>query len=121
MELYESILAALKERYKKEKNYKKIAKQSGITYSYLYGLIHGTNDPKKLSLEKFFQLFPLATIDLYGDSVSIRADHNKGAVVGVNHGNVATDFLSSVMDKILAADELTDEEKVKVLRVLKKG
>lgn len=49
---------------------------------------------------------------------------NSGTVHGVmlNSGTIINnECLSAVMDKILASDELTDEEKVKVLRVLKKG
>lgn len=61
------------------------------------------------------------TLDRYiiSDEVNV-----SGTVHGVvlNSGTVINNHcLSAVMDKILASDELTAEEKVKVLQVLKKG
>lgn len=40
-------------------------------------------------------------------------------VIGINHGTVGADCLSHMIDRIIATDELTAEEKVKVIKVLK--
>ena len=69
----------------------------------------------------FFKIFPHAKIDLRGDVSIINAPENKGVVINKGHINaIAPSCLDSVMDKILSSEELSAEEKIKVLKVLKK-
>ena len=46
--------------------YQEMACRKKISYSYLRGLMTGTNPPEKLSLDVLFKLFPKATINLHG-------------------------------------------------------
>ena len=46
--------------------------------------------------------------------------HHNGTVNVVNGDQVSDGCLSAIIDKIIASDELTAEEKVKVIKVLKK-
>ena len=121
MSISQKVYDTLKSEYESGMTQEEVAARHHVRHSQVQPILSGKRSTGGLLLSTLDRMFPNATIDLYGDNVSIRADHNKGSVVGVNHGSIAADFLSSVMDKILAADELTDEEKVKVLRVLKKG
>ena len=94
-----------------------LAAKYKVTQSHISRIISGKCS---VSFETLERMFPNATINFHGDSVSIHADFNSGNVVGVNRGKVFADCLSAVMDKILECDELSAEEKVKVMKVLKK-
>ena len=115
------VLAALRKKYANGDTQSEIAKNLGIGQSYFCQLISGKRPIDGLSLKKFNQLFPDCVVHLYGDKVKINAPANSGNVVGINNGSVAgNDCMDWVMDRILAADELSSDEKIKVLKVLKK-
>ena len=116
----DDIIAVLKAEYDSGSTYEEIAKQHGISYSYIHDLMSGKRAAEGLTLKKINKLFPDAVLKLNGDSVSISADHNSGNVVGVNNGEISSHCMSAVLDKILESEELSDTEKVKVMRVLKK-
>lgn len=114
------ILAALRERWESGETQQNIAKKAHISQAYLCDLISGKSDIEGLTVKKLNALFPEASLNLRGDSVSIHADHNSGNVVGVNRGRISSDCMTAVIDKILESEELSDAEKVKVMKVLKK-
>lgn len=120
MDIYKEIFDFLKNEYSKGATYNDLAKKYGISYTHIHNLLSGRRSVSGISLEFFFKIFPKAQINLAGDVVSIHADHNSGHVVGVNRCGISSDCLSAVMDKILESGELSDAEKIKVMKVLKK-
>ena len=118
---FEEVLEDLRSQYATGKTQEEIAKRTGVGRSYFCQLISGKSPIEGLSLKKFNQLFPDCVVYLHGDKVKINAPSNSGNVVGINNGSVANNgCMDWVMDRILAADELSADEKIKVLKVLKK-
>ena len=113
------ILAELRHIYDDGATQQEISDRTGVSRSYIRDLLSGKRPVDGLTLKKINQLFPRSVLLLSGDTVSINADRNSGNVVGVNHGTVSQDAFNAVQNKILEADALTDEEKVKVLKVLR--
>ena len=113
------ITEALLEEYRKGKTYQEIAQGGGLSYSYLHEIINGKRSADCITIKKLNSLFPDCVLQLFGDKTKISVRENSGNVVGVNHGTVGG-CLDWAMDKILAADELSADEKIKVLKVLKK-
>ncbi len=72
-----------------------------------------------LTLRKVNQLFPHATLNLRGGAVVADNSGVNNGVLGVNNStiNVGAEF---VIDKIINSDDLTADEKIKVLKVIKK-
>ena len=119
--LADQILKYIKEEYAKGRTtQQKIADGLHVDHQTINRLLSGKRKPDGLTVGTFDKMFPHAKIDLSGTNAVFSAPQNSGAVVGVNNGNVSADCLSSIMDKILSTDDLTAEEKVKVLKVLKK-
>lgn len=114
------IIEHLTQRWQNGETQASIAKLAGISQAYLCDLISGKSDVEGLTVKTINKLFPDASLHLDGDSISIRADYNGGNVVGVNRGKVTMECFSSIIDKILETEDLTAEEKVKVMKVLKK-
>lgn len=110
----------LQELYKAGKTYEEISSLTGISKSALGRVISGSRPPKNLTVDALLKAFPNAEINLYGDKVSIDAPRNSGNVVGVNNGSVIGGSMELAVDKILASEDLSDSEKIKVLKVLKK-
>jgi len=98
----------------------RLADASGLSQSYIAGLISGKCPVDGLTLKKINQLFPDATINLHGDNVSIHAPGNHGNVAGVNHGAIGGDWSHVALQKLLDSEELSDTEKIKVMKVLNK-
>lgn len=117
---YEYIASTLKAEYEAGMTYNEIAQKHGISYTYIHNLLSGKRPIAGLTLAKLNALFPDASLSLHGDTVSIRADHNSGNVVGINRGKIFADYMNVVMDKILESKELSDAEKIKVMKVLKR-
>ena len=114
------ILLELRKLYENGATQQEISDQTGVSRSYVRDLLSGKRPVDGLTLKKINQLFPQAILLLSGDTVSIRANRNSGNVVGVNHGTISQDCMSAIQSKILETKELTDAEKVKFLKVLKK-
>ena len=112
------VLEALRERWKSGETQVSIAKSAGISHAHVCELFSGKADVDGLTIKTLNKLFPEATLDLRGDTVSIHADYNSGNVVGVNRGKISSDCAAAVMNKILNSEILSDVEKVKVLKVL---
>ena len=119
--LADQILKYIKEEYAKGRTtQQEIADTLHVDQQTINRLLSGKRKPDGLTVGTFDKMFPHAKIDLSGTNAVISAPQNSGAVVGVNNGSVLADCQSSVMDKILSCDELTAEEKVKMLKVIKK-
>ena len=117
----EEVIKDLREQYANGETQGEISKRTGIGQSYFCQLISGKRSIDGLSLKKFNQLFPDSVVQLHGDKVKIDAPGNSGNVVGINHGSVeCQDCREWAMDKILSSNELSADEKIKVLKVLKK-
>jgi DNA-binding Xre family transcriptional regulator len=101
-----------------------LARKSGVNRPTLNMLSNGKT--KSITRANWEKLLPfLAPYLKVGDNaVFQRVDahaHHNGTVNVVNGSNQISDScLSAIIDKILAADELTAEEKIKVIKVLKK-
>lgn len=65
-ELSEKIVEALRARNVSGETYSQMEKISGVSGSYIHSLANHQCAPLKLSLEKFFKLFPSAQISLSG-------------------------------------------------------
>ena len=120
MDIYQEILDLLQAEYMNGATYQEMASRKKISYSYLRGLMTGTNPPEKLSLDCLFKLFPKATINLHGGAAAVNASGTNGNVVGVNNGMIGGDWIHVALQKILETKELTSDEKVKVMKVLEK-
>lgn len=117
---FEDIISALKGEYDSGMTYEQIARKHGVSYTYIHNLFSGKRAVEGLTLKKINKLFPKAVLHLSGDNVSVHADHNSGNVVGVNNGTIDAGCMAAVLEKILESDELSDTEKIKVMKVLKK-
>lgn len=79
-----------------------------------------------MALKTFFKMFPRATINLHGSGdVGGNTVSGNGNAFGhsnyvVNNGPITQSCIDSVMDKILNTSDLTAEEKVKFLSILRK-
>ena len=100
--------------------YQEMAKRFGVSYQYLRELMQAKKPVERMSLEFLFKLFPKATINLHGDAVAVHASGTNGNVVGVNRGAVDGDWVQSAMQKILETEDLSDSEKIKVLKALQR-
>lgn len=67
-ELSEKIVEALRARNVSGETYSQMEKMSGVSGSYIHSLANHQCAPLKLSLEKFFALFPSAQISLNGSA-----------------------------------------------------
>ena len=111
------ILESLKIRWHSGETQASIAKSAGISQPDLCDLISGKADAEGLTIKTINKLFPHASLQLGGD---VHINNNSGNVVGINNGKITSGCLSAVIEKILDSDELSDTEKVKVMKVLKK-
>ena len=110
----------LKELYEKGKTYDDIAELTGLSRAFVACTINGSRPPKNLTVDALAKAFPNMIISLSGDKSKISVQENSGNVVGVNNGGVIGGSMEPAIDKILASEELSDSEKIKVLKVLKK-
>ena len=118
MDIYKQITELLKSEYDAGATYQELADKYGVSYTHMHNLLNGKRAVSGISLDFLFKLFPKATINLTGDTVSIHADYNSGNVNGVSHVN--SNCIASIFDKVLESEDLSAEEKVKFLQVLKK-
>ena len=116
----DKILRYLRSRWEAGETQQQIANSTGISRSYLCEILSGKAGVDRITVGTINKLFPKATLQLEGDAAVISAPRNSGNVIGINNGTMESDCLSGVMNKILATEDLTAEEKVKVLKVLQK-
>lgn len=115
MDIYKKIIEALKQEYADGATYQELASKYGISYQYLRELIVGKKPAERMSLEIFFKLFPNASVMISGEIVApVVNNGNNGSITGV------VCDISEARKKILASDDLTSDEKIKVLKVLEK-
>ena len=129
MDIYQEIIDTLKREYAAGATYQEMAAKHNVSYQYIRELLVGDKPVGRMSLEFFFRLFPRATINLHGDTVTMK-NNTGAAVTGVNRGTInvgdpitpdVIEWRSGVVEEILLDDDLTDEEKVKFLKILKPG
>lgn len=113
MNIYEEIRQALIREWRNGATQQEIADRAGLTNQHINNLLSGKRKVESMKLETLFKLFPRAIIKL--ERPLIAGDH----AVQVQ-GNVSIAEDSAIIDKILNDDTLSAEEKVKVLKVLKK-
>lgn len=114
------ILKALRDRsFVDGLTQQEISSKSGVSRSYICDLLNGKRDIGGITLRTLIALFPDATLYLR-DAPLVNAPSNSGNVVGVNHGTANMGCRSDVIREILNSDELTSDEKVKVMKVLQK-
>ena len=115
MDIYQEIREALIREWRSGATQQEMADRAGVTNPYINNLLSGKRKVESMKLETLFKLFPNAEIKL--DRTQIAGDN--AIQVGGNLTVAGRDD-SDVTDKILSTDDLTAEEKVKVLKVLKK-
>lgn len=106
----------LKELYQNGNTYEEITHITGLSRSVIAYAITGSRPPKNLTVDALLKAFPEATINLQGKVVApvINNGNNSGVM------QTSVSGIDSAIDKILASEELSDSEKIKVLKVLKK-
>lgn len=114
MTIYEEIRAALIREWRGGATQQEIADRAGLTNQHINNLLSGKRKVESMKLETLLKLFPHAEIKL--ERPQIAGDN---AIQVQGNVSVKSDD-SAVVDKILNDDTLSDEEKVKVLKVLKK-
>ena len=116
MDIYEKIISLLKEEYAAGATYQELADKYRVSYTHIHNLLNGKRAVSGISLDFFFKLFPKATISLSGGIFSpvVNNGHNSGTMAGIVSG------MDEAINKILADETLSAEEKVKFLKVLKK-
>ena len=111
-DIYEKIREALRQEWQNGATQQEIAERANVTNPYINNLLSGKRKVESMKLETLFKLFPQAEINLSG--AQLAGDH----AVQIQ-GGVSMDT-RNLMNKILSTDELSDAEKVKVLKVLQK-
>lgn len=106
---HKEVFAALRERNSSGETQREIAEKAGISKGYIGDLFSGRNSVEGLTIKKLNQLFPNSKLILDA------TQHNNIT----QHSNSGADCLSHMIDRIISTDDLTAEEKVKVIKVLK--
>lgn len=97
-----------------------IAEMLGINHASVNAWLNG--NAKTIRPSNWEKLYPYIkkyfppNITMGDSSPIVTGSH----AVGINNGTITQSCLDSVMDKILSSEDLSAEEKVKVLKVLKK-
>ena len=112
MDIYEKIIEMLKKEYADGATYQELADKYKVSYTHIHNLLNGKRAVSGISLDFFFRLFPQAEINFSAGVV------NTGTNTGVM--SVGNSGMESAIDKILESEELSDAEKIKVIKVLKK-
>ena len=122
MSLANDVYSALKSEYDSGMTQVEIATRHHVRQGQIQHILSGKRSARGLQLDTVDKMFPNATVNLYGDSISNRTDHSKGPAVEVNRETTSPnlDSISAVIDIIMASEALTSDEKVKVWNVLKK-
>lgn len=125
MNLYKDIVAELKKEYDSGKTYKSIAKEKGMSYSHVHDLITGDADPKNVSLETFFKLFPFATVNIHGNNnitqtaSNVRVKNGSVNSISVNPGSVSTEMIRDRIISSLVSLDIPLEFRDAALRMIK--
>lgn len=99
------ILEGLRTLYKNALTQQALARQTGVSQGYICDLLSGRKDTEAITIKTLKQLFPHATLIL--DSRSMPPVHQLPR---------DTDSFSKIID----SEELSAEEKIKFIKVLKK-
>ena len=113
MSIYDEIREALLQEWRSGVTQQQIVDRANVTNPYINNLLSGKRRVESMKLETLFKLFPQAAICLGDPRLS-----GDGAFQGA--GGVSFGIDAGIVTKILEDETLTDEEKVKVLKVLRK-
>ena len=120
MSLANDVYSALKSEYDSGLTQVEIATRHHVRQGQIQHILSGKRSARGLQLDTVDKMFPNATVNLYGDKVSIPSDLNCSSGVEGKRGTLSSDCISAVIDIIMASEALTSDEKVKVFNVLKK-
>ncbi len=112
MNIYEKIREELMREWRSGTTQQEIADRAKVTNPYINNLLSGKRKVESMKLETLFKLFPKAEISLNG--AQFAGDNAIQIRGGVSFAN------DDVINKILDDETLTAEEKIKVMKVLKK-
>ena len=112
MNIYEKIREELIREWRSGTTQQEIADRAKVTNPYINNLLSGKRKVESMKLETLFKLFPKAEINLNG--AQLAGDNASQIRGGVSFAN------DDVINKILNDETLTAEEKIKVMKVLKK-
>ncbi|WP_176013627.1 helix-turn-helix transcriptional regulator [Victivallis sp. Marseille-Q1083] len=113
MTIYDEIREALQREWRSGVTQQAIADRANLTNQHINNLLSGKRKVESMKLETLFKLFPQAAINLTGAQL---AGDNAIQI----QGGVAVAPDAAIVNKILEDETLTAEEKIKMLRVLKK-
>ena len=106
MNIVDEVREILRKEYLSGMTQTQIAEKYHLKQSHVSNILNGK---KKISLEMLEEMFPKMTINF-----------NSGIINNGTNSGVISIESRNVMDKIINSDDLTAEEKIKVLKVLKK-
>ena len=109
--LSKQIIDYIKEMYQSGKTQQEIAAELHTDQQSINRLLSGRRVASGLTIGTFEKMFPKAEIFLHG--VQVSGDHSVNIQGGIHES-------SPSIDKILDSDDLTAEEKIKMIKVLKK-
>lgn len=118
----EEIKKAIWNWYQNEKlTQPQIAEMLGIKQASVNAWLNG--DAKTIRPKNWTKLYPYIKKYLPSQCISVGSSSpivNGSHAIGINNGTITQSCMDSVIDKIIADDELSDAEKVKFIKVLKK-
>lgn len=118
----DEIKKAIWDWYKKEElTQTQIAEMLGIKHASVNAWLNG--DAKTIRPKNWEKLYPFIRKYLPMQCISVGASSpivNGTHAVGINNGTITQSCLDSVIDKIISDPELSDTEKIKFIKVLKK-
>ena len=118
------ILKELREIYNAGSTQQEIADRTGVSQSYVADLLSGKRPIDGLTLKKFNQLFPSATLSFGNRSIGNNNVIRNARVQSDNNflpgrESSSEEFRRILIDTIISNEEISDEERGKFLRIIK--
>ena len=112
--VYKEIQESLIAEWRRGVTQRQIADRANLTDAYINNLLSGKRKVETMKLETLFKLFPNAEINLQG--AQIAGDNAFQVQLSSDSSN-----FEKTAEKVLNDNTLSDEEKVKFLKVLQGG
>lgn len=123
MTIAEQVRNVLTDEYKRGDIQQEMAKRHNVSQQYISQLISGKKPCDGLTARKLNQMFPGATLNLTGDTVTVNSSgDNNGTLIGVNHGTVASASVETFRNRAIASVmelDIPAEAALAVLRLLR--
>lgn len=122
MDIVEEALAILRNEYKAGATHEELSKRYGISSNHISNILSGKRSIESMRVGTFLKLFPKLSIGnrTIGDNNEI---HEHARVQSDNiilpDQDAVENFRHRLMDLIIASDELSDEERGRVLRIIR--